>query len=677
MNPLLSTDFRIPFDRIHATDVVPGVREALSRARAELDALTASTAPRTYANTIQALDDLVERLDRVIGPVVHLISVETSPELREAYQTVLPEFSAFYASLPLDEALWRAVRDFAAAPEAAALTGVRKRHLEKTMRGFERAGAELPPAQKERAREILVELSELEARFEDNTLDATNAFELWITDVADLAGLPPSALARARESAQTKGRAEGWRFTLQAPSYLPFMQYAESRELRRQMQQTFVARAAGGEHDNRPLIARILELRRELARLLGYRDFADFRLAEDMAESGAAALAFEERLAERTRPFWEREAEELRAVAREELGLDRIEPWDVAFAIERMRRARFDLDEEELRPYFPLESVLAGLFEIARRLFGITVAEREIAEVWNPQVRYYDVHTEDGAYLGSFYADWFPRESKRGGAWMDAFITGGPRAEDFAPHLGLMVGNFTPPADGKPALLTHREVETTFHEFGHLLHHLLSTVEVVPRAGTNVSRDWVELPSQIMENWAWERDALDLFARHYETNEPIPEALFEKMRAARTFMGAYHQMRQLNLGLIDLSLHVRYDAARDGDPVEYANAVMQRFMAAPEFARSFSITTFTHVFAGGYAARYYSYLWSEVLDADAFTRFRREGIFNRETGRAWVEAVLSKGDSEDPAELFRAFMGRDPDPDALLARNLGARGAEV
>jgi oligopeptidase A len=360
----------------------------------------------------------------------------------------------------------------------------------------------------------------------------------------------------------------------------------------------------------------------------------------------------------------------LQAFARDELGLETLEPWDVAYCVERLRLARYDLDAEALRPYFPLDRVLEGLWQIANRLFGVRVQPRELRQVWHPEVRFFDVLDEGGAHLGSFYVDWFPRESKRGGAWMNGLMAGGPRPNGWEPHLGLIAANVSPPEGGRPALLTHREVSTVFHEFGHLLHHVLSRVEVPALAGTRVPSDWVELPSQIMENWTWERPALDLFARHWETGEPIPEELFQKMKAARTFMGAWLQMKQLSFGTVDLELHVAFDPERDGDPIERSRQVMARFAMHERFARDHFITSFTHIFSGGYAAGYYSYLWSAVLEADAFSRFQREGLFNRETGRAFVDAVLSQGDSADAAELFRRFMGRDPDPEALLRRDL-------
>jgi oligopeptidase A len=346
-------------------------------------------------------------------------------------------------------------------------------------------------------------------------------------------------------------------------------------------------------------------------------------------------------------------------------------PWDVAYYAEKQRHALYDFDEEALRPYFPMERVVGGLFELAGRLYGIRVEEESGVPAWDADVHYYNVRDEDGVFLGSFYADWHPRENKRGGAWMDALITGGPAAAGFRPHLGLICGNLTPPVGGKPALLTHREVETIFHEFGHLLHHLLSRVEIRSLAGTSVAWDFVELPSQIMENWCWEREALDLFARHYETGAAVPDELFQKMKRARTFRAANAQMRQVGFGFIDLLLHVGYDAARDGDPVAYSRRILQEFSPAPLPADHAMIAAFTHLFAApvGYGAGYYSYKWAEVLEADAFTRFRDGGIFSREVGARFRGEILSRGDSEDPAELYRRFMGRDPDPRALLVRS--------
>lgn len=670
MNPLLNRDFHIPFDQIRAEHIEPGVREALAHAEQELKSLTGYVQTRTFDNTLGALDRLTEKLGRVVGTAYHLNSVNSTPEIRQAFNAVLPEFSAFYAKLPLNDKLWQAVRSYADTPEAKALTGVYQRHLEKTLDDFIRNGANLPPKDKTRIEAIQTELSQLQTQFSEHVLDATNQYELIVVDESQLAGLPENAKKQARADAQAHGK-EGWRFGLQVPSFLPFMKHIENRALRETMYHNYSNRASEGELDNKPLIDKILALRRELAQLLGYDTFADFRLERNMVGSGQAALDFEQTLFDKTLPYWQRDIETLSEYAAE-LGIERLEPWDVRFVSERYRSEHFDFDAERLRPYFPLNRVMDGLFELCHKLFGITVTATENEHVWHEDVGFYDIHDEAGTHLASFYTDWFPRDSKRPGAWMNAFITGGPREDGgFEPHLGLMCGNFTKPQDGKPALLTHDEVQTTFHEFGHLLHHSLSRVVLRERAGTNVAWDFVELPSQLMENWCWEREALDMFARHVDTSETIPDELFEKMTKARIFMEANAQMRQLSFGTVDLRLHSAY-APEDGDVIEYGNAVMEPFSIEPHFAHSNFLNAFSHIFAGAYAAGYYSYKWSEVLDADAFSRFKREGIFNREVGRAYVEHILSKGDSEDPAKLFEAFMGRGPDPEALLRRNLAA-----
>lgn len=669
-NPLFTHGDAIPFDRIAPEHVVPAVRAALARAGEEIRAIAELAEPRTYENTVRALEEVSERLGRVTKPVAHLSSVMDTPELRQAWQTVVPEISAFNARMALNPALWNAIREYADTGDAHALQGVRARHLEKVVLAFRRAGADLPPEQKARVEALRVELSQLGQSYANNVLDSTNAWDLVLADEADLEGLPESARAQARAAAAAKG-VNGWRFTLQLPSYQAFMQYSARRDLRRRMYDAYMNRASEGPHDNLPTLRRILEVRRELAGILGFKDWADYTLEDSMAGGGARAVEFEADMVRRTRPVWQRQIAELEEFARAELGLDELAPWDVGYAAEKMRRARYDLDAEELRPYFPLDRVLEGLFEVARRLFGVRVQPRDVPEVWHADVGFYDVFDEEGQRLGGFYTDWYPREEKRGGAWMSGLVVGGPRPEGWEPHLAVVAANVSQPEGGRPALLTHREVQTVFHEFGHLLHHVLSRVEVPGLGGTRVATDWVELPSQIMENWTWERPALDLFARHWETGEPIPEALFQKMKAARVHMGAHHQMRQLSFGTTDLELHVHFDPASGEDPLQRAQRVMEGFQTRPEYARDHFIASFAHIFSGGYAAAYYSYLWSEVLDADAFSRFQEEGLFSRETGRRFVDHVLSQGDAADPAELFRRFMGRDPDPSALLRRNLG------
>ncbi|MBL8177500.1 MAG: M3 family metallopeptidase, partial [Bryobacterales bacterium] len=514
-----------------------------------------------------------------------------------------------------------------------------------------------------------VELAQLTTKFSEHVLDSTNAYEEIFTDAGQLAGLPESAMEAARASAKSKGK-EGWRFTLQAPSYVALMTYLDDAAVRERFYRAYAGRASSGEHDNTPLVPRILGLRKEKATLLGFADFADMVLVDRMAKSGARAYEFLEDLRSKTEAHFAAENEALAGFRRELEGEDAAPPapWDVAYYAEKQRQARFDFDEEQLRPYFPLEQVVAGMFETVERLYGVKVAAVENVPGWHADVQYYEIREGDSV-LGGFYSDWFPREDKRGGAWMDAFLTGEPAVAGRR-HVGLICGNMTPPVEGKPALLTHREVETVFHEFGHLLHHCLSRVEVRGLSGTSVAWDFVELPSQIMENWCWERPSLDLFARHWQTGEAIPGDLFEKMRKARNYRAAAAQMRQLSFGVVDLKLHREYDAARDGGLVAYTRAILQQFAPAPLPEPYAMILAFTHLFASpvGYGAGYYSYKWAEVLDADAFSLFREKGVFDRETGLRFRRHILEKGDAEDPEVLYRGFRGRGPQLDALLER---------
>ncbi len=647
----------IPFDRISVEHVEPALTALLAQARQRIDAIAAAPGPRTFEATLGALDTAAEPLDVAVAVVKHLEAVATTPELRAAWTRMQPEVMSFYATIPLNAALWRVLKEYSETEEARGLSGIRARFLKRTLDSFRRHGAELDAEGKQRLETIDVELAAITTRFGQNVVDATAAFEYVIPSEAGLAGLPESAVQAARASAEAKG-VPGYRFTLQGPSYIALMTYLDDAQVREILWRAYNRRAA---EENAPLIRRVLELRREKARLLGFQDFADFALAERMAGNGRRAAEFVRQLKQRTDAAFARENAALAEFRGAGLAL-----WDIAYWAEKQRRACFDFDEEELRPYFPIDRVLNGMFDLAGRLFGISVGEIHGVPVWHDGVKVYAVRDEGGRLLGSFYADWFPRDNKRGGAWMDAFITGDGRAK---PHVGLMCGNLTPPLDGRPALLTHREVETIFHEFGHLLHHLLSKVEIRGLAGTSVAWDFVELPSQIMENWCWEREPLDLFARHWETGQPIPELLFAKMRQARTFRSANAQMRQLGFGTVDLALHIDHDPSGE-DPVAYANRILAQFAAAPLPADYAMLAGFTHLFGDpvGYGAGYYSYKWAEVLDADAFTRFRREGLFNRETGMSFRENILQQGDSEDPAELFRRFMGRDPDLNALLER---------
>jgi oligopeptidase A len=668
-NPILRRDRLVAFPEITPDHVVPAITAALAEAETAIQKVIDLEGQRTYANTIATLDDAMDALERVLAPVVHLTLVDDSPELRRAYAEVEPAFTALYARISRDQGIWHAFHAFAETPEAAALTGIRRRNLERKLRDMRLAGADLPEHDRAHLEEIEVELSALATNFRDNLLDATNAFALDITAESDLAGLTPDAITQARAQAEEAG-IEGWRFTLHQPSYIAFMTHSERRELRHALHQAYNNRASAGETDNRATITRTLELRAEAARILGCDSYADHTLRDRMAGSGDRARTFTAELEELTRTHFERESTELADFART-LGIDELQPWDTAFVAERMRRERHGFDEEILRPYLPLDRVLAGLFEVARRLYGITVTERPAPEAWHPEVRAFEILDDAGRAMTTFYADLHPRATKRDGAWFDSlrharYHDDGTRE----PGVGLIVANFTPPTGDRPALLTHREVETIFHEFGHLLHFALSEVEVPSLAGTNVSRDFVELPSQIHENWCWEPEAVPLFSAHYQTGEPIPAELLEALLGTRRYRAASAQMRQLGFAAVDLALHSTNGPFTPEGVIETAREVVGRHSIRTDFADDHFICSFSHIFAGGYSARYYSYKWSEMLDADAFTRFKNEGLFNRETGRDFVETILARGDAEEPDTLFREFMGRKPDPKALVDRTI-------
>ena len=662
-NPLLAVNLDVPFDRISAEHVEPAITELIARSEAALEAI--ERAPRSYAQTLGALESATEQLELSMSIVEHLESVATTPALRDAYNQIMPRVSAFWSSIALREGLYRALVELSETPEAATLDATRRRLLDKTLADFRRQGAQLEPVDKERLKEIDRELSVVTTRFSQNVLDSTNAFELIIEDEARLAGLPESARAMAKDAAEAKGKT-GYRFTLQAPSVTAVLTYADDAALREAIWTAFNARATSGEHDNRALIGKLLELRRERAQLLGFRDFADLVTDDRMAKNGEHAKRFIADLTEKSRQAFEREQAELAEFARSLGAAVPLLPWDVGYYVEKLRKARFDLDEEELRAYFPAERALHGAFGVAERLYGVKIIQLSGMPVWDSSVTTYEIKDEAGVRLGIFHVDLYPRENKRGGAWMHGLLASVPPA----PNLAVFCCNSSPPTGGKPSLLSFRDVETLFHEFGHLLHHCLSRVSVRSLAGTRVAQDFVELPSQIMENWCSERDALNLFAAHYETGAPLPEALLERLNATRTFRAASMQMRQLGFAAVDLALHIDYSAEQDGDVMAYGNRILQRY-AASELPKDYGmLASFSHLFSHpvGYAAGYYSYKWAEVLDADAFGRFKREGIFNPTVGRAFRDSILAQGDARDPMDLFVTFMGREPDPQALLVR---------
>ncbi|MET0339410.1 MAG: M3 family metallopeptidase [Polyangiales bacterium] len=669
-NPLLAYSYDIPFDALLPEHVEPAVDRLLAHARERLAVLRRATGPRTYANSLGVLDAATEELDHAMAIVGHLESTHTTPELRAAYNAVQPKVSEFYAGIALDAEIYGALKAFSETAEARALDPSRARFLKQTLEDFKRHGAELGPDAKKRVEKISVELSRLTNQYAQNLLDATNEFDVVVTDPSRVAGLPESAREAAKESATARGK-DGWRFTLQQPSYVAVLTYADDRALREQLYRAFNTRATSGQFDNRALIADILKLRGEKAALLGFANFADLNLEDRMAKTGKRAQQFIAELREATDPFFRAENEALLEFRRELDGPNAppLAPWDVSYYAEKLRKARFDFDEEELRPYFSVDGVLTGMFTLVERIYGIKVERIENFATYHPDVRYYVVRDEDGAQIGAFYADLYPRESKRGGAWMGDLITGLPDGRH-QKHLGLMCANASPPTGGKPALLTHQDVETLFHEFGHLLHHLLGRAEVRSLAGTRVAWDFVELPSMIMENFTWERAVLDAFARHYQTNMPIPDAMLEKLSRTRTYRAANAQMRQLGLAAVDLALHIDYDPAQDGDLMQYARGIAQAHTPAQLPDDYAMIAGFGHLFASpvGYAAGYYSYKWAEVLEADAFSRFAEAGVLSRTVGAEFRAHVLARGNEADPMELYKAFMGREPSTQALLKR---------
>lgn len=681
-HPFFSDAYHIPWDKLTANCVEPDINIALENAQSNIEKLRQlEDSALTYENTFAALEEASLDLDRAWGRLNHLDSVSNNDEQRAALNAVLPKVTSFYSSIPLDAAIWSKLKAFAESPAAAELGQTRKRYVEETCASFIQSGADLPEDKKNRVAEIQSRLSEVTQKFGENVLDSTNAWELVIDDESRLAGLPESAVATAAEDAKAKGHEGKWRFTLQQPSMGPVMQFAEDDSLRKEIWAASCTVGYSDGFDNTQLIEEILQLRQEKAELLGFENFADLTLARRMARNGATASQFTEDLHDKIVDRFRSETEELKKWKADQEGTEPalMEPWQVSYWAEKRRKAEYDFDAEELRPYLPLNKVMEGMFGIVTKLYNVRIIERETTadggdiQTWNPEVKFYDLFdnkTEE--LLGSFYADWHPRESKRGGAWMNSFETGLPATGDQPrePHLGLMCGNMSKPIGDKEALMTHYEVETIFHEFGHLLHHLLGNVTVKALSGTNVAWDFVELPSQIMENYCWNRESLDLFARHFETDEPIPQELFDKMIAARNYMSASVYMRQLALGKLDLDLHidVKNNQGRDLDELDreiLADYKVQLATDSPSMARRFN-----HLFSSptGYAAGYYSYKWAEVLDADAFTRFQKEGILNAETGQAFREDILSKGNSAPADELYRDFMGRDPDQTAFLER---------
>ncbi|MFL9708100.1 oligopeptidase A [Aeromonas veronii] len=671
-NPLLTMDSLPPFSQIKPEQVQPAVIQAIADCKQKISDVLAQRDPHTWDSLIAPLEEVNDRLSRIWSPVSHLNSVLNSEALREAHDACLPLLSEFQTYVGQHEGLYQAYLALSQSDDFPLLSGAQRKEIQNTLRDFRLSGIGLPAEAQQRYGEIQARLSELASRFSNNVLDATQGWQKLVADEAELAGLPDSVRAAARQMAELKGK-EGWLFTLDIPSYLPVMMYADNRELRAEMYEAFTTRASdqgpnAGKWDNSAIMSELLTLRRELAQLLGFANYAELSLATKMADKTEQVVSFLTDLAAKSLPQGKAELEEIRAFAAEQHGQSELAAWDLAYYAEKLKQHKFSISDEQLRPYFPASKVVKGLFEVVKRVFGMKVRERLGIDTWHPDVRFYDIFDADDELRGSFYLDLYAREHKQGGAWMDVCLGRRYRQDgSLQKPVAYLTCNFNGPVDGKPALFTHNEVVTLFHEFGHGIHHMLTRIDVAGVAGINgVAWDAVELPSQFLENWCWESEALAFISGHYETGEPLPADLLEKMLTARNFQAAMQMLRQLEFALFDFRLHQEFDPANPAQLPALLDEVRSQVavMTPPAFNRFQH--SFSHIFAGGYAAGYYSYKWAEVLSADAFSRFEEEGIFNPATGQSFLKNILEKGGSKEPMELFRAFRGREPKVDALL-----------
>ncbi len=671
MNPLLDCSGLPRFAEFKPELVAPAIDALLAECRATVDQVTAESTPVTWDTFVQPLIDANERLGRAWGQTAHLNAVVNTPALREAYNTALPVITQYWTELGQNQVLFERYKALAHSAEYANLSAARKKIVENELRDFRLGGAELSPQNKARYREVRERLAELSSRFSDNILDATDAFTHIETDPARVAGIPEDALEAARKAAQDQSK-DGWQFTLKMPSYLPVMQYAQNRELRQLMYHAYATRAAEfgkPEWNNTLVMAEMLKLRRELARLLDFEHFAAYSLEPKMAKTAEEVLVFLRDLGQRAKPYAERDLTELKAFARSELGIDELQAWDVAYASERLRIARYSFSDQEVKQYFTEEQVLTGMFGLIERLYGITV-QPDQAPLWHPDVRFYALTDRSGEKIGQFYLDMYARSGKRGGAWMDDAIARRRSNAGIQAPVAYLTCNFSPPVGGKPALLTHDEVSTLFHEFGHGLHHLLTRVEDLPVAGiSGVEWDAVELPSQFMENFCWEWDVLEPMTQHVETGARLPRALFDKMLAAKNFQIGMQTVRQLEFSLFDMLLHSQYDPEGPQTPEDILAQVRAEIAVLVPPAYNRFANSFSHIFGGGYAAGYYSYKWAEVLSADAYSLFEERGILNPEIGQRFRDEILAVGGSRPAMDSFRAFRGREPKIDALLRHN--------
>jgi len=659
------------FSKINLSEIEENLEHALTQAKETVENLLNNKQKMSWQTLVLPMEALDASIDKIWSPVSHLNSVMNSDELRIAYNACLPKLSQFSTELGQNEALYDAYKEIANSDEFNELDIGQKKVIDNALRDFRLSGVELSQQDRDRFKQLSQSLSELTTKFEENLLDATHDWKKHITDETLLAGLPQSTKDMAAQFAKREAL-DGWLFTLDFPSYMPVMSYADNRDFREEMYTAFATKASdqgpsAGKWDNSQVMVDILKARHELAQLIGFDNHAQRSLATKMAQSPQQVLDFLTDLASRTRTMAQNEFEELKAFAKEAANLDTLEAWDVTYFAEKLRQQRYAISQEELKPYFPEDKVVSGLFAVVNRLYGLVIKERTDIDVWHKAVRFFDIYDEQGELRGQFYLDLYARNHKRGGAWMDECLVRRQTETGIQTPVAFLTCNFSEPVGDKPALFTHDEVTTLFHEFGHGLHHMLTKINHAGVSGINgVAWDAVELPSQFMENWCWEREALDLISGHYETGEVLPQPLFDKMIAARNFQSAMIMVRQLEFSLFDFRLHLEFDPKQE-QQVEQVLAEIREQVAVvkpPNFNRF--AHSFSHIFAGGYAAGYYSYKWAEVLSADAFSKFEEQGIFDRKTGLAFLQTVLEQGGSREPMELFVEFRGRKPKIDALL-----------
>lgn len=669
LKPFTNKDQAVPFDLIKVEHYVPAVEEAIKIAKDNVAKIKANPAAPDFENTIVALEAASLLADQISTIYSNLEVAHADEALQALAKDIYPKLTALASDISLDAEVFNRVKAVYDKRATLNLNGEQNRLLEKTYLSFTRNGALLNETDKETLRQIDQELSVLGPKFSENVLKATNSFEMILDKKEDVDGLPEGILEGAAAQAKAKGHEGKWFFNLQIPSYLPFMTYAKNRALREKMWRAFSSKAFKGEFDNQANVLKIVELRNKRAKILSFSTHADFVLAERMAKSPKTVMEFLNKLLAASKNAGMKDVQELTEFAAKLDGLTEIKPWDVAYYSEKLKEEKYAFNEEDLRPYFKLENVVEGVFAHAKKLYGLTFKENKDIPVYHPEVKAYEIYEDaSGKYMGLFYTDFFPRETKKGGAWMTQFRSQGLiEGEMKRPHVSI-VCNFTQPTPTKPSLLTYDEVRTLFHEFGHALHGMLSECTYPSLSGTNVYWDFVELPSQIMENWVGEKEGLDIFARHYETNQPMPAELIEKLKRSQKFQAGYMSCRQLQFGLMDMAWHSTDPATiKDVDSFEELATAETRLF--PKVDGANSSCSFGHIFAGGYSAGYYSYKWAEVLDADAFEYFKEQGLFNQEVAKKFKDNVLSRGGTEHPMELYKKFRGREPDPNALLRRD--------